>query len=113
METAMTTTNVSVTSSSRYAIGMTLVACLVGRFWLPEWASFLPGETRPDWLGLMMQFFAWWPLALLAAIGLGLWVRRLPIDSALRKGLVALQDLLTFASLALVMSSLYLVLLPR
>ena len=109
----MATTHISAISSSRYAIGMTLVACLVGRFWLPEWSTFLPGEARPAWLELMKQFFTWWPLALVATIGLRMWISRLPIDSMQRKAAVAMQDVLTFASLALVIASLYLMLLPR
>ena len=64
-------------------------------------------------LGLPQQLFTWWPLALLAAFGLGLWIARLSPDSALRKLLVAMQWLLTLASLALLTASLYLVFLPR
>jgi len=96
----------------RYATGLTLLACLAGGVLLPYAPGFLPGET-PGRLGLLQQLFTWWPLALLAAFGSGLWIPRLRIDSALRKLLVVLQWLLTLASLALLMVSMYLVFVPR
>ena len=106
------TANVPASFATRYATGLTLLACLVGWVLLPYTPAFLPGEL-PGRLGLLQQLFTWWPLALLAAFGSGLWIPHLPLDSALRKLLVVMQWLLTLASLALLMVAMYLVFLPR
>ena len=105
-------TNVPASFATRSATALTLLACLVGWVLLPYAPAFLPGEL-PGRLGLLQQLFTWWPLALLAAFAFGLGIPRLPLDSPLRKLLVVMQWLLTLASLALVMASLYLVFLPQ
>ncbi len=100
---------------SRFAVTISLLACLVGWLLLPYAPGplvYLPGET-PGVLGLLQRLFTWWPLALLAAFALGLWIPRVPADSLLRKALRVVQWLLTFASVLLVIVSLYLLFLPR
>jgi hypothetical protein len=100
---------------SSFAVTASLLACLIG--WLlmpytPGALPYLPGDM-PGKLGLLQILFTWWPLALLAAFALGLWIPRLPDDDALRKALRILQWLLTFASVALVIVSLFVLFLPR
>jgi hypothetical protein len=100
---------------SRFAVTASLLACMVGWFLLPYTPAaltYLPGDT-PGRLGQLQQMFTWWPLALLAAFAIGLWIPRLPANGVLRKALRVLQWLLTFASVLLVIVSLFLVFLPR
>jgi len=100
---------------SRFAVTASLLACFVGWVLLPYIPGplpYLPGATVGR-LGLLQQFFTWWPLSLLAAFAIGLWLPRLPTDSALRKLLRVLQWLLTLASVLLVIVSLFLLFLPR
>lgn len=100
---------------SRFAVTASLLACFGGWVllpYIPGPLSYLPGDM-PGRIGLLQQFFTWWPIALLAAFAIGLWLPRLSTDSFFRKLLRALQWLLTLASVALVIASLFLLFLPR
>jgi len=100
---------------SRFAVTASLLACFVGWVLLPYIPGplpYLPGDM-PGRIGLLQQVFTWWPLALLAAFAIGLWLPRLSTDTILRKLLRVLQWLLTLASVLLVIVSLFLLFLPR
>jgi len=100
---------------SRFAVTASLLACFVGWVLLPYMPGplpYLPGDQMGR-IGLLQRFFTWWPLALLAAFAIGLWLPRLSAGSALRKPLRVLQWLLTLASVVLVIVSLFLLFLPR
>jgi len=100
---------------SRFAVTASLLACFVGWVLLPYAPGplrYLPGDM-PGRIGLLQQLFTWWPVALLAAFAIGLWLPRLSTDSFLRKPLRVMQWLLTFASVLLVIVSLFILFLPR
>jgi len=100
---------------SRFAVTASLLACFVGWIVLPYTPgplTYLPGDT-PGRIGQLQQLFTWWPLALLAAFAIGLWIPRLAAGSMLRKALRVAQWLLTCASVLLVIVSMFLVFLPR
>ncbi len=99
--------------ATRAATTLTLLACLTGWFLLPYTPTFLPGERMPGHLGMLMQWFTWWPLALLAAFVIGFAIPKLQPTSSVRKLLVVTQWLLTLGSFALVLLGLYYTLLPR
>lgn len=99
--------------ATRAATTLTLMACLTGWFLLPYTPAFLPGERMPGHLALLMQWFTWWPLALLVAFVLGFVIQKLQPASGIRNTLVLAQWLLTLGSFALVLLGLYYTFLPR
>ncbi len=99
--------------ATRAATTLTLLACFTGWFLLPYTPTFLPGEPMPGHLPELMQWFTWWPLALLAAFVLGLAIPKLPPTGSLSKILILAQWLLTLGSFALVLLGLYFTFLPR
>ena len=97
---------------SHSAVFITLVACGIGWYVLPHAPGYLPGEL-PGRLALLQQLFTWWPLALIAAFVIGLVLPKLRAGSAPRWGLLILQWVLTYASIALIVATLFEVFFPR
>jgi hypothetical protein len=97
---------------SSSAVSITLIACGIGWFVLPNTPGYMAGES-PDRLALLQQFFTWWPLALIAAFAIGLVLPKTTANSAPRWALLILQWLLTFASVALIVATLFEVFFPR
>jgi hypothetical protein len=97
---------------SRSAVSITLIACGVGWFVLPNTPGYMPGES-PGRIALLQQLFTWWPLALLAAFAIGLVLPKMTTNGVPRWTLLILQWLLTFASVALIVATLFEVFFPR
>lgn len=99
--------------ASRIATSATLVASLVGMFELSQSGALMPGERQPGHLAFLQQVFTWWPLALLAAAALGVAVRRLPHGGRARQTCIALQWILTVASVLMLAVALFDVVFSR
>ncbi len=97
---------------SHSAVFVTLLACGIGWFVLPNTPGYMVGES-PDRIALLQQLFTWWPLALIAAFVIGLVLPKLAANNVARWTLLVLQWLLTFASVALIVATLFEVFFPR
>ena len=97
---------------SRSAVFVTLLACGIGWYVLPYAPGYMPGET-PGRLALMQQLFTWWPLALIAAFAIGLVLPKMTTNSSPRWALLILQWVLTYASIALIVATMFEVFFPR
>jgi lysylphosphatidylglycerol synthetase-like protein (DUF2156 family) len=97
---------------SHLALIVTLLACGCGWVLLKYAPPPLPGEAHAR-LDMIQHFVAWWPLALIAAFGLGLTLPKLAQTSSARLPLLIVQWLLTYASVALIAAILFEVFFPR